>query len=611
MKHLFPLNLRKIGTVLTTLLAAGGILLAACGDSDAQAFDDLTRELFVSEMAANTLNLHYTIANPSDYGLDDYQPVLPSYNAEEAEQGSEEIEIYVERLEAIDPSRLSAEDAYAYELLETYLANSLDLNENSYFEEPLSPASGTQTQLPILLAEYTFRSRRDVEDYLSLLEQTDTYLDSLLVYEQEKAAAGLSQSNDSLRAVTEQCDTVITAEELDAGTHFLQETFTERLAELVKDGAITSEEEEKYIAENNRLLRTVVQPAYEALADGLFVLEGSEGIPEHPYGLASLSGGKEYYEALLIHETGSYRSVTEIKELLTAQLQTEYNAIRELLDDTPSLAALVGSGEHTELPLTGADEMLEDLQARMADDFPALTGGSSAVVKPVTESLQPYAAPAFYLTAPLDDTSYNVIYINEQNTIDSLELYTTLAHEGYPGHLYQTVYANRRAQETEENIARQLLWYGGYLEGWALYVEFIGYDYAAQILREAGRTEDALCVELEAHERSLLLCLYSLLDIMIHSENASRTEVAELLARFGIDSPSAADAVYDYIAENPCNYLKYYLGYLEILDLKQPAQRLLGSAYTDRTFHTFLLNAGPSDFTSLQERLVKYAASVE
>lgn len=588
-----------------------GLALTACTGSDAQAFDELTRELFVSEMYANTLNMHYTIADPYSYGIGGYRAVLPTYSAEGNEQARAETRVLTERLDAIDPARLSMENAYTYELLEKALDNSLTLSECGYFAEPLSPASGAQTQLPILLAEYAFRSERDVEDYLSLLEQTDAYLASLLVYEQEKAAAGLSQSNDSLHSVMEQCDTVVTVEELDAGTHFLQETFTERLDELVRDGEITEDAVDTYTAENNRLLRTVVQPAYETLADGLFVLEGSAGISGHPYGLASVPGGRDYYEALLIHETGSYRSVDEIRELLEIQLEAESDAVHGLLADTPSLAARIAAGSHTELPLTSADEMLDDLQTRMADDFPALTGGSSAVVKPVSESLQPYTAPAYYLTAPLDDTSYNVIYINGQDTIDSLELYTTLAHEGYPGHLYQTVYANRRALETDENIVRQLLWYGGYLEGWAVYVEFIGYDYAAQMLKEVGRAEDALCVELERHERSALLCLYSLLDIMIHAENADRTEVSELLSRFGIGNPSAADAVYDYIAENPCNYLKYYLGYLEILDLKEQARQFLGSAYTDRTFHTFLLNAGASDFDSLQERLITYAASIE
>lgn len=169
--------------------------------------------------------------------------------------------------------------------------------------------------------------------------------------------------------------------------------------------------------------------------------------------------------------------------------------------------------------------------------------------------------------------------------------------------MYQTVYNNRDFMIRDENYARRLLWYGGYLEGWALYVEFYGYDYASALLREQGRDADAMCVQLEEHNRRLLLCLYATLDIMIHYENASRADIAVFLEEFGIYSESAVNAVYCYIADEPCNYLKYYLGYLEMMELKKAAQSLWKENYTDYAFHSFVLNAGPSDFTSLTERL--------
>jgi uncharacterized protein (DUF885 family) len=93
---------------------------------------------------------------------------------------------------------------------------------------------------------------------------------------------------------------------------------------------------------------------------------------------------------------------------------------------------------------------------------------------------------------------------------------------------------------------------------------------------------------------------------MIHYENASREEIAEYLSGFGISNTTAANAVYCYIADEPGNYLKYYLGYLEILELKRKAETLWQENYSDRTFHTFLLDAGPSDFTALEERLQQY-----
>ena len=158
------------------------------------------------------------------------------------------------------------------------------------------------------------------------------------------------------------------------------------------------------------------------------------------------------------------------------------------------------------------------------------------------------------------------------------------------------------------NKVRQLLWYGGYLEGWALYVEFYSFDYAADVYAEQGASSAAVLTQLEQHDRSLQLCLYCLLDIMIHYDNASYSQVAELLESVGIDSASSVRAVYAYLVEEPCNYLKYYLGYLEILQLKEKAKELWGAEYSDLRFHTFYLDCGPSDFSSLEERLLSEAA---
>lgn len=584
---------------------------------DEKEFSKLTHDLFVAEMTANTLNMHYSIANPENFGIHDYKPVLPGYHNTDDPDSGKALESLLTNLSEIHADKLKEADAYTYELLVRQLKNTQKLNEYSLYQMPLSPSSGMQSQLPILLAEYTFRNKRDVEDYLALLDQTDDYFDSLLAFEKQKAAAGLSMSTYSLRQTKNQCDTIITKETLEEGTHFLQTTFRERLDTLLKGGSISSKEYEKYLSENDRLLRTVVQPAYEALADGLFLLEDSEGVKPLPSGLAALPDGREYYQHLLISEVGTYRPVQEVQTLLKANLQEEYNAIRTIIQEHPELKEQIRSDSYSQLPLTDADAMLADLQKRMQKDFPGLpeTGNKDngspvsasvyprVTVKNVSPNLQENCAPAFYLTAPLDDTDDNVIYINQKNALTGLDLYTTLAHEGYPGHLYQTVYNNRNFMNQGENYVRQLLWYGGYLEGWALYVEFYGYDYASALLQEQGRDADALCVQLEKHNRRLLLCLYATLDTLIHYENASREDIAAYLEEFGIYSENAVNAVYCYIADEPCNYLKYYLGYLEIIELKKAARTLWQNNYTDYAFHRFVLDAGPSDFTTLTKRL--------
>ncbi len=609
----------------------GFIVSLSLGKSgDTRQFEDFAEKLFQNEMLASTLNMHYTLADPAAFGITEYEPLLPHYEAGDALQSAARLEPLLAALRDIRPDKLSADHRDTYTLLYSSLENSHVLASYPYYEEPLSPNSGMQSQLPILLAEYPFRTVRDVEDYLALLDQTDEYFASLLLYEQEKAAAGLLASSDSIRKVIAQCDSILHMQELESGTHFLQTTFRERLQPLLESGLLSDAQSTLYCAQNDRLLRTVMLPAYEALGDGLLVLM-DPAIPMQ--GLANLAQGAAYYETLLRSQTGSDRSVPEIKQLLQSQLELECQAVKALLEEYPALLEEQSDRGTTSLtslcreqfPLQDPAQMLADLVKRMADAFPTANAGPAAdtgqsvptiSLKPVSASLAPYTAPAFYLTPPLDDTSCGAIYINELLTPNGLELYTTLAHEGYPGHMYQSVYHNRLAlSKTGDAVpVRELLWYGGYLEGWALYVEFEAYGYAEALCRETADTRaaadiQAAAVALTRHDRSMTLCIYSLLDIAIHYEGADIARVTDFLAGFGITDEASVSAVYEYIVEEPVNYLKYYLGYLEILELKKEAGRLWQEGYSDMRFHTFLLEQGPADFQFLTEKLSSEAIS--
>ena len=597
MKRHSSFSTRQLLFTIAFLLTFSGMTLFLFSyQRDEKRFTSITTELFTNEMKSDTLNMHYNLAVPEDFGICSYEPLLAGYDAERSLHTQAQIENTLAALYTLHTEKLSETDAYLWKLLTRSLENSLALGNYSYYSEPLSPSSGAQAQLPILLAEYTFRRRQDVEDYLMLLEQTDAYFASLLTYEQEKAAAGLSMPGTFLKEVRAQCDTIITKESLETGTHFLQTTFQERLQPLLEDRIITSQEAQDYIFHNDRLLKTVLLPAYTALGDGILLLEDDSILPT---GLASLPEGKSYYEQLLIAETGSYRSIDEIMKLLTEQFSMEYDCIREILAAHPDILQSYNDDLLTAFPYQDAPQMLLDLQKRMGDDFPALPEGATQV----SVNLEAYCAPAFYLTAPLDDTDSNTIYINRQKTPAGLDLYTTLAHEGYPGHLYQNVYYSRTAYTSHERPVRELLWYGGYLEGWALYVELLSNDYAAALLREHGQENAAVIAQLEGHNRSLQICLYSMLDIMIHYQGAAYDQIAKILQNFGITDSLSHQSIYNYIVQEPCNYLKYYLGYLEILSLQENARILWGNAYTDYRFHCFYLDCGPSDFLSLQERL--------
>lgn len=616
-------------------------------------YNRLCREIFRNELSGNTLTLHYTLKNPADYGIYDHEAHLPVYSSENRALSQAAVTDWLEELSAIDQKQLSAENQYSYTLLTRYLTLQQSLSAYSCYAEPLSPGSGMQQTLPVLFSEYQFQKRKDIDDYLSLLSQTDDYFKGLLVYEREKANAGLFMSKSSAEMLADNCESFLTKDSIGSGSHFLVESFATRLnefqeayPELLDNAAFDA-----YCQENIRILTQEVMPAYQMLAQEMTELSESASSANHtgisgggPQPLSSdtsvsfadyftdrladtfgqatdsftdsflryaagnsagLSEKQRYYALLIRKDTGSYRSITEIQDMLYAQ----FDALRlNLITLKRWDAASQGASKHTH-PLS-VEDILAFLQEDMRQDFPPLLSGSDAQgngilkkqlppiscdIKYIGESLSATSAPAFYLTPQMDAFHKNVIYINPASSLEGTALFTTLAHEGFPGHLYQTVYARESGIADTKNPLRGILDYPGYAEGWALYVELLSYDYAGNYY--------AADTEIQKTARSLELCLCALLDLHIHYYGLTLPQTQALLAQFGL-SADAAENIYSYIAEEPANYLKYYLSYLEILSLKQEAEKLWKEEYSDYRFHQFYLDAGPSDFLSLRERLL-------
>lgn len=600
MKHFFSNSKRRflLFLLIPALLLSSFFLF---WERDTFRFQKLADTVFCQEMERDTLSMHYTLASPQTYGLSETRAVLPLYSKENRQDSIRWLNEKLDELTSIKKSRLKSEDARTYTLLLSFLESEKLTESFPYYEEPLSPSSGVPVQLPILLAEYTFRSEQDVKNYLSLLEQLPAYFDSLLLYEKEKAAAGLFMPDSSADKVIEQCSRILDADSLKKGSHFLHTTFSERLEELVTKGLLNTSQKEAYLEKNNRLLIETVGPAYERLGNSLSALKGS-GCNEE--GLSHYPQGREYYTCLLQKTTGSGRNVNEIKKLLLKQFQSDCQRLSSLLQKYPNLL----QDMELSFPLTQPEQMLSHLEKAMKEDFPAFPANAKELpthsLKQVSENMEAYASPAFYLTPPIDDVTENSIYINYKNNPQGLELYTTLAHEGYPGHLYQTVYYQLFQKQSSIHPVRNLIYCGGYVEGWALYVEMLSYEYAASLALQNGAEEKTLLsYQLEALDRSMQLCLYSLLDLAIHYDGASYETIHTLLSSFGIDSPDITKNIYEYIREEPATYPKYYVGYLEILALKEKAKKAWGDSYHDKNFHQFFLECGPCPFWQIEKLL--------
>ena len=561
--------------ILISFLSGNAFWSSLHAESSDRQFRTFTRSLFQTEVSANTISLHYTLRSPSDYGIADIPATYGSLSSDPV-AAKASVRNVLSSLQEFDPDTLSSENALTFKILDTYLKNASTGTDYLLYQEPLGPVSGIHTQLPVLLSEYSFYDTQDVETYLALLKETPSYFDSVIRFEQKKAASGLFMPDYQADSVLDTCQSFI-----DMGKeNYLVSTFNERIASL---DLLPENKKDSFQKENMKLVTEEIYPAYQNLITAIKSLKGKgmnkQGLSHFPY-------GKKYYEYLVRQTTGCNESISRLRLMTRAQILEDLSVMQKVL--FPADAALT---QASVLEQTSPDSMLDDLRSKITDTFPEIPDVDFQV-KYVPESMQDYLSPAFYMIPAIDNLTENVIYINNGQTASGLNLYTTLAHEGYPGHLYQTVYFSA----SEPDPIRSILDFGGYVEGWATYAEMMSY-----YLAPLPKTEASLLQK----NNSVILGLYALADMGIHYDGWSVTDTVRFFSDYGINDPNAVQSVYKLIIGSPANYLKYYIGYLKFYELKKEMADALGNQFSQKEFHRAVLDVGPAPFEIVYDEVEK------
>ena len=549
-----------------------------------EAFDQFINDIFETEVTENTINLHFTISDPEKYGITDYPVTLGDLSNDAMSDSNARLENYLSGLSSFSYTELTLNQQLTYDILENYFQLQLDMADMYLYDELLRPSTGVQAQLPILYEEYSFNSKKDVEDYLKLLALTDEYFDQIISFEKEKADAGLFMSDFACQNIIDQCNAFIA----DSDNHYLIETFNTRIDKLT---GLTQSEKDHYRLQNEKMLREHIFPAYENLAAALTDLLGS-GTNEN--GLCYFPEGKQYYEYLLAYNTGASESVKTLENMISNERVKVLQESSDLTTENPELWEL--ASEATLTP-TDSATTLNHLKEVMLDDFPA-PPETGYTVNYIDDCVADYLAPAFYVIAPIDDYSHNSIYINETTDTTNISYFTTLAHEGFPGHLYQTV----MTYESGIEPVRSILNYSGFVEGWATYVEFQSYHYAG--------LDDDVATILELNQDATL-SLYASTDIGIHYEGWTLEDTKKFWNNYGITNDDAIESIFELIVEEPTHYLKYYIGFLKFEELKKETSLKNIKNYNDKSFHQAVLSIGPAPFDIVDKYLPVYYEYIE
>mgnify|MGYP002509802820 CR=1 FL=1 len=573
-------SLKIIFLLLAVILLSTGLFWHFRGNENQQ-FENYTKALFCQEVAGSTVSLHYTLKDPSAFGIENTPVSFGTYTAD-TEAICASTENALAAVTSFDRSRLSKRNRLTYDVLKDYLTSASEMAPYALYEEPLAPLTGTQAQLPVLLSEYQFYTQADIDTYLELLTKTPEYFHSILEFEQAKSEAGLFMAAYSADGIIKECQAFI-----DMGdNNYLYSSFTERLDSI----ELPSDTKKSYIETNSEHIKNFIFPAYAELKEGLTALRDTG---KNQNGLCHLPEGRKYYELVVASETGSSRSIPELQQLTQKQMIADLSDMQQVLtpvDENVSVSSDLFKTQGAILDNPDPAAILTDLEGKLDEHFPKPPKVNTEI-KYVQKSMEEYLSPAFYMIPAIDNSADNVIYINQGHLPDDLSLFTTLAHEGYPGHLYQTTYYAAKKPDP----IRNLLNYGGYTEGWATYSEMMGYYYAPISKEQAT---------LMQKNTSVILGLYALADMGIHYEGWTLIETVSFFRSYGITDTDTVEDIYDLIIADPANYLKYYIGYAELLELKRDAVKQWGKGFSQEKFHKAVLDVGPAPFDVVRERVL-------
>ena len=525
-------------------------------------FDDFLGRQVKESLSENTLNLHYQLKDPEKYGIKQEKVSIGHISHGQDKKALKENKKTAEELSEFKRSSLTEKQKLTYDILEDYLGMLIEESQYPLYANIIGEISGIQSNLPVTLAEYQFYREKDIEDYLTLLSQVTGYLQEAGEY-----LTAAKQIDDFLKESGEK--------------NILSATFKERVNAV---SGLSKEQKTIYKKQNKKLLNQSVYPAFRSFKKTILSLKGNG---KNSGGVCNLKNGKKYYRLVLKEQTGTNKTVSQLLSSVTDRLQSSVKQMVNLIQSDESLQKKFYNFDPV---LTSPKKVLADLEKKAKTDYPPLKKVHYKI-KYVPKALEDTLSPAFYMIPPIDDETENTIYINKGST-DKSGIYNTLAHEAYPGHLYQ----NNYFLNTDPDDIRLIMDFPGYSEGWASYVEMHAFDYVPY---------DKSVAKLKRINDEINMAIGSAVDINVNYWGWTLDQIKDMLKEMGYGS-SAADRLFRLVSSEPGYYLKYYAGALEFQELRNKASKELGKKFQTKEFHKVILENGPSNFLQVRKAVEAY-----
>ena len=582
-KHSFPI------LALSLILTAS--LCSSCGTltdlkekvvkttSASDELDKLDFDMFADYVTSDTVSLHFAVADPKALNLTAPEPTLGEVSEEYNNAEIDQYEEYLTALKKIDYGKLDQQDQVTYDVLEYDLEEAIAYQDYYYYSSPFNSITGVQSELPLVLSEYTFDTKQDIDDYLLLLKDLNRYYGDLMEFEKTRADKGLGASDDNIQKIIDSCNSFLE----DKDNHFMISSFEERLDTV---SGLTDAEKKDYVKQNQKMMDDYVFPAYQLLIDGFTDLLGSGA---HEGGICNVSGGKEYYSLLLKSKTSTDLTVKQATKMIEDAIDDRIDLLMNANFDSDFEEAYntYNFSEGT------IEQNLAYCKDAIKTDFPAIMD-HDVTLKEVPSQLEDFFSPAAYLSCRIDDPTQNLILTNAAALADYQNVLETIAHEGYPGHLYEAVYHAGNIKSYYQRSSSFI----GYSEGWA--------EYAAGYIMETSKYDQDLVSYVSAENEVFNLLFPARIDIGVNYQGWTSDDVANFLSQYNINMQDYSDYCYDMAIEIPCYYMPYCVGHLITSDILNNAEDKLGKSASLEEIHKAYLDIGPAPFSIIEKYMDSY-----
>lgn len=562
--------IKKTAVFISSIALTVSVLQIPVSAENNNDFDDFLYDEFVAAMESNYLGMHYTVKDYESYGIEKPELIYADGSLEGYAEAVEEAQESLDQLESYDYDSLTDSQQHDYDAYHETLENTIALNSYPMFDMAFAP-NGVLNDILTNFTEFKFYEKEDFDDYLTVLSTVPDYLDQLLELTEEQVSQGIFMTNSALDDSLETID------------KFVEKTDDNQLIVIFNEdvesfGDLSDEEISSYEERNADIVIHSIIPAYQKVGETLETYRGSRTGDGSLY---SIEGGQEYYAALVQYKTGSDDSIEDL-----------FNEANDILDgyitDYIDLmyTSVDSSYEDETVEETTPEEILSYLSEHMLEYFPQGPNVTYTATY-LDSSIADSTTVAYYLQPAIDDMTDNVIKINGDNVGDVNELYTTLAHEGFPGHLYQTTYyLNTNPQPIRSETSNM-----GYTEGWGMYAEIVAAGFS-------DLSEDAQ--RYLADNTAINYILDAVVDLAVNGLGYSESDLARYLDGLGLNSSIASDLI-SFVEDTPGILLPYGIGLAKFISIRNEAEEQLKDQFDLKEFHTVLLNNGSRPFDSVEK----------